>query len=372
MTVKERPDLDFLDLSQLQGKDPPPRSWVIDQWLPRGTVTILVGSGGVGKSLLAQQIATSVSGGVDWLGKVAKRGAVLGLFCEDDHDEVWRRQVAICESMDVGFDRIDRYLRIEGRAGRFNNLAYFPEKGYLEDSALLVSIREKLEEIELDQGLQLLILDNVAQMFSGGDHGENDRFKVTTFINRLTSIALEFNMAVLLLAHPGKAEGSEYSGSTAWDAAVRSRLLLRRENEDPNSRVILSRKKSNYAARGGDVPLVWQNGAFVRADGKKTLADILANASRATAVQDQVIAALCWLAERNLTASHKRQASNYLPREMRTRGQDGGYSSAEITEAMNALIADKRIEVEAELGRDRHRNPVRGLKVATDTQEGRV
>lgn len=364
----ERPDFDFVNWHALAGKTPPSREWVIEPWLPRKTVTLLVGAGGVGKSLLAQQLCTSIAGNIDWMGKV-RRGAAIGLFCEDDHDELWRRQADICESMGTDMASLDRWLKIEGRAGRFNTLTYFGDHGVIEDSPMLASLREQLADYELE-GLQLLVLDNVAQMFNGGDGGENDRAKVTAFCNHLTGLAIDHNMAVLLLAHPAKAADSEFSGSTAWENAVRSRLWLRRESDDPNSRVILTRRKANYASRGGDVPLVWADGAFRRTDGKRSMTEILAELSREQHVQDAILHALQWMEERKLTASHKKQAGNYLPREMKKRGLADGYSTAELTEAMDKLIGNKRIEVDAELWGDTHRNKVRGLKAITDTQQG--
>lgn len=365
----DRLDFEFVDFHALAGKTPPPREWVIEPWLPRKTVTLLAGGGGVGKSLLAQQLCTSIAGNIDWLGQ-SKRGAVIGLFCEDDHDELWRRQADICRSMDADMDGLSRWLKLDGRAGRFNTLTYFGDHGVIEDSPLLISLRTMLEDYELE-GLQLLVLDNVAQMFNGGSDGaESDRGKVTAFVNHLTGLAINHNMAVLLLAHPAKAEGSEFSGSTAWENAVRSRLFLRRESDDPNSRVILSRRKANYASRGGDVPFVWVEGAFRRTDGKKSMTDMLQELSRKDQVEDAVLAALDWLMDRNLAASHKKQAGNYLPREMKKRGLDGGFSSAEIAEAMDTLIGEKRIEADAQLWEDKHRNKTRGLKPATDTQQG--
>ena len=95
--------LDFVDLA---GKRPPPRSWVVQDWIPRRAVTLMVGRGGVGKSLLAQQIGTSIAGAKDWLGPVPRAGQVVGLFCEDDHDELWRRQVDICRAMNLPMEGV--------------------------------------------------------------------------------------------------------------------------------------------------------------------------------------------------------------------------------------------------------------------------
>ena len=51
--------------------EPEPRRWLIDLWLPAGTVALLTGEGGAGKSRLALQlaagIATNHSDNVSWI-----------------------------------------------------------------------------------------------------------------------------------------------------------------------------------------------------------------------------------------------------------------------------------------------------------------
>ena len=41
--------------------EPEPRSWLIDQWLPAGSVALLTGEGGAGKSCLALQLAAGIA-----------------------------------------------------------------------------------------------------------------------------------------------------------------------------------------------------------------------------------------------------------------------------------------------------------------------
>jgi RecA-family ATPase len=76
-------------------------------------------------------------------------------------------------------------------------------------------------------------------------------------------------LTVLILAHPsqsGKASGEGFSGSTAWNNAVRARLYLTRpdrEGSTPDQRV-LSKAKSNYSQTGGgdEINLIWDRGVF--------------------------------------------------------------------------------------------------------------
>ncbi len=85
----------FSVVSALEGVLVPERRWLVRDWIPQGQVTLLGGDGGVGKSLLAQQLMTALALGRDWLGLPVMPRKVFGLFCEDDEDELHRRQELI-------------------------------------------------------------------------------------------------------------------------------------------------------------------------------------------------------------------------------------------------------------------------------------
>lgn len=348
-----------LDFPSLARQQPPPRKWVVRDWIPKGHVTLLSGRGGVGKSLLAQQLGTAVAAAKDWIGDLPTAGPVIGLFCEDDHDELWRRQVDICQAFDVALEGVGQWLTYDARAGKRNCLTYPDAKAGVVEAPLMQAIRQQLDKTP---GVQLLILDNVSQMFGGGDGGENEKSKVVVFVNMLTRIALDYDIGVLLLAHPAKADASEFSGSVAWDTAVRSRLFLSRESDEPNSRVILRRPKANYSNRDGQIAFAWERGAFIRADGRLSATDQAVIATRQHEAETAVLSALDWLAERKLSASHKTRAGNYLPKQMKANSLTEGFSTAELAEALTRLIGDQRLEVDAFLWTDGNRNRVQGLK----------
>jgi RecA-family ATPase len=118
----------------------------------------------------------------------------------------------------------------------------------------------------------LLVLDTLADVF-GGD--ENNRVQARQFINLLRNVALLQDCAVLVLAHPsltGMNSGSGLSGSTAWNASVRSRLYLERivkdgREPDPDLRKLRT-MKANYASTGGEVLLRWRRGVFQQSDAR--------------------------------------------------------------------------------------------------------
>jgi AAA domain len=319
----------------LEGKTPPPRRFVVEQWLPAGCVTSLYGPGGIGKSMLAQQIGTAIAVGRELFGFRVEKGPVLGLLCEDDDDELWRRQIRAnewfaCEMGDLG------NLHLQGRAGLENTLAVYPATGAPTVETFYELIREAARELRP----VLIILDPIAQLYGGN---ENDRFQVSHFVNLVGGLAREFDCAVLLLGHPAKADGSEYSGSTAWNASVRSRLLLQRK-EDDDGELLLSRVKSNYA-KPDTLPLRWSNG-FLRPTDQRfmSLADKIEAEARKGIVRQAFLDALDRLRTQGRAVSDNRQASTYAIRRMRELPGMEDFPERELEEAMRTLFDEHRIK----------------------------
>ena len=138
----------------------------------------------------------------------------------------------------------------DARTGEENVLAH--GRDVLQTTELYDQIAAAIAELKPG----LVILDNIAQMFAGN---ENDRAHVTQFVNYLARLARDGDCAVVLLGHVAKAEGSEYSGSTAWDAAVRSRLLLAYEGQGDDKRLFLRKPKANYSENDA-LELEWRDG----------------------------------------------------------------------------------------------------------------
>jgi hypothetical protein len=56
-----------IDVGELTG-EPRPREWIVQDWIPKGVVSSLSGDGGMGKTLLAQQLLYAAGLGEKWLG----------------------------------------------------------------------------------------------------------------------------------------------------------------------------------------------------------------------------------------------------------------------------------------------------------------
>ncbi len=355
---------DLVDPTTLFGIDPPQREYVIEEMLPKGAVTTLIGPGGAGKSLVALQAQISTAIGGDFLGFRVKKCKSLAFYCEDDAHEVHRRAKAICIHYGIWLKDIG-LARWQGRFGKQNVIATFRD-GMLCPTEFFDFILEAMRHT----GAELLILDNIAQLFAGN---ENDRSMVTQFVNRLGQIAIEFDAAVLLLGHPGKSSvglTAEFSGSTAWDAAARLRWLLSRPEQekdgpeiDPDLRV-LTKKKSNYSSIGDEIMLRWDNGAFQALNtAGPDMVDRIDQNTKASACQDAFLLALAKLETEGRKVTSKSRAGNYAPNEMIRMPMMQAWRKRQIEAAMQDLFDGGHI-VELPYG-----SPSRGWTYLAPTSE---
>ena len=202
-----------------------------------------------------------------WLGVAVERGRSLGVYCEDDQDELHRRRDDIADSIECDIADLAGAI-LWPRLGKDNTLMAFAKNGVGE----LRAFHKELLERACDERVKQLTFDTASDGF-GGD--ENNRNQVRQFVQLgLGSIARKINGAVLLCAHPSRSGielGRGDSGSTGWSNALRSRLyvdIARDDNgkpdlADPNART-LERLKANYASRGDRLSLRWHNGVIIR------------------------------------------------------------------------------------------------------------
>jgi RecA-family ATPase len=329
----------------LSGKQVPERRWIVPNWIPSGVVTGLYGDGGLGKTLLAQQLLTSAALGRPWIGQYAERVKSLGLFCEDGADELHRRQVDIDHLYGCSLEHLSDITWLP-RLGDDNLLAVFGSKGRAE---LTVFHKQTLEAAR-DMGARLVVIDTVSDTFGGN---ENDRSQVRQYVSvALGSIARAIDGAVVACAHPsrsGLASNEGDGGSTAWSNAFRSRLFLsarkpeQGEGPDMDGRV-LQRKKANYAARNDEIRLRWRTGALVLDEPEGGFA---AGYGRRP-VEDVFLDLLASLARENQTVSENSHAPNYAPKmfALREGSEREGYHRVDFERALQPLLAKGTIRID--------------------------
>src|SRR5688500_533376 len=79
-----------IDFASMPEVEPPPRRFVVGGWLPVPCLSSCYGGPGIGKSMIAQQLAACVVTGREFFGCAVDRGPVLGIFGEDDSEELQR------------------------------------------------------------------------------------------------------------------------------------------------------------------------------------------------------------------------------------------------------------------------------------------
>lgn len=348
--------------AQLEEQQPPERIWRLSHWLSAGP-TLFAGRGGTGKSLVAQTLATALAIGRNYLDEISEPQRVLAWFCEDDHDELWRRQIAICSYFDIKLSDLEGKLVIEPRLGCENTL-FAPVFGAPQWTPLKDELRDQMNDYRAD----VLIADNTSQLFGCN---ENDRHNVTMFVNGMVGLVADRPTSQLILSHPAKSGDSEFSGSTAWENSVRMRWFMGstlpdqqepdEEQEDPNVRYI-AKRKTNYSVKDYR-KLIYDMGVFKPEDAPGEVSARYNYALRTEGAQSAVLSAVAKFAAQNIRVVDARNSPDSLLARMRSSKLMQDYAPKEITDAIAALRLNGRL-VEKQVGMNANRSAKVSLVVA--------
>ena len=333
------PALELTCAADIAATAPPERPWIVPGWLPARQVTLLTGDGGTGKSQIAMQLQASASAAAPWLGLPVTPCRSIGLYAEDDQDELHRR---LHDIMDLTGIRPAALSAMHWRSviGDQAEMVEVDEAGTIQPTAYF----REIERTVLSVQARLLVLDAVTNLF-GGD--EIRRRQVNAFILLLRQLAIKMDGAVLLLGHPsasGIATGSGLSGSTHWNNAVRSRLYFARttgDDADPDERT-LSKLKANYAGAGDVLRVRWQHGGFIGMDEPGSV-DRAALASKADRVFRSLLAAT--YADGAWTSANP-NSKNYAPSAFSRHPGREGIGKADFEKALHRLKQSGQVGTE--------------------------
>lgn len=353
-----RSQLRRLNLGNLQGQPVPERQWIVPGWVPARTVTMLGGDGGTGKSLLAMQLLTACAIGGTWLNQPVTRCKALGVFCEDSPDELHRRQSAINEHYGVDFADVAEGLDLVSREGEDNSLLVFnPVDRTSDSSGFWIEIVNLIH----DSGAQLIVLDSLHDLFAGN---ENSRPEARRFIQLLAECCRDADATIILTAHPslsGLSSGSGYSGSTAWNNAVRSRFYLTRPRSDDDApqdrdRRELRRLKANYAGVGDVIGLTWREGVFVADESGFGMVGTINRDN----IDSVFLACLDAATRQGRALSDSTRAANYAPKIMAKMSEASGAQRRDLEQAMHRLFDAGEIVMGSPF-RKPNRHPAMGI-----------
>jgi len=348
-----------LDLCALAGQQAPARRWLRDGWIAPGPM-LVAGSGGSGKSSMTQHEATCGALGRAYFAPECAPYRSLIWNCEDDHDELWRRQERICEHEQIEMASLAKNLHVVSRYGCENALMA-EVQGTLMTTSLFGQLRQQVNDLDID----VLWLDNAAHVFLG-DH--DNRTDVTQFINALNGLVRGRPFTVVIVAHPGRAQGSEFSGSVAWENAVRMRWYLgsklpdQRSSEDDEGRTdvrFLAKRKANYAARDY-VRMTMRDGLLVPDQVISGHVGSIVAAIDQRKCDETCVAGFLALCSMGIRSTDGKTSPDYLPSQIVTKGLGGGFTKSDLGKSMNRLMAAGKFARDV-VGQHPNRSPKYGL-----------
>ena len=256
------------------------REWLVPNWLPANTATLFTGQGGAGKSWLTLQLVCQIACRFDGVfldpehetpkkadyddSESSEPKHIIFATYEDEPAEIKRRLQALASSfgwIKDSLETIKEHLHLVDMRGVGS--VWGPGMGnHIANTSDLLPAGEKIQQICEEKKARLLVMDPLSGAFGGN---ENDRTAVYDFVSAFRGWGDEQNCAMLIVGHlPKSSEGraSGFSGSTAWEASVRSMWMLSKvehkgnKGEEEERYYALQHTKSNYARLQEEIPLI--------------------------------------------------------------------------------------------------------------------
>ena len=231
---QDRYDGRVVDLDALLAKPPEPIPWRVHDIVADGTLTIISGESGAGKSWLAQALCTGV----------ARGHAVAGLLCA--------KGKALYIDAEMGPRMfVDQRLRPTGvKTAEF---AYIDAMGLdISTPGDLAWVRGEIERT----GAHFVVIDSLRRLTPS--KSENDSDDMAPAVSALAKLARDTNAAIVLVHHKGDSE-KFFRGSTAIKDQADALFALLRDPDDEHAprrlRCRGGRGKMRYAPEPPDIYL---------------------------------------------------------------------------------------------------------------------
>ena len=214
----------LIPASNLLAAVPPPRSWLLKDFLPNKIVAAIIAAGGTGKSFLAMHIAVTAAAGSSLFGKfiASKPSQVVFISGEDDSIELQRRLHAVTQGMPLAVrTSVGNNIYFIDLADSFELFTNKPAAGEVTMTDVPVMLVDAIKQIT-GGSVDLVIVDPVSR-FRGGE--ENSAGDTTRFVQSLQYLRDQLSATVLTLHHVNKsANGATQNnarGSSAFIDGVR-------------------------------------------------------------------------------------------------------------------------------------------------------
>jgi hypothetical protein len=204
-----KPRIRILDLDELENLSPP--SFLIDEVLTEGGLSVIWGRSGAMKSFVALDMAMCVAGGMPWHGKPVKRGLVVYLAAEGSYG-LGRRAIG--------------WRRTRGRDLSKPAFKLIPHTVALTGDDLNLMVAAILA---LEQRPVLIIIDTLARTFGAGD--ENKQADMNAYVSAADRLREATGANVLIVHHSGVHEDKRERGSNVLRGAADTVIKVSRNDD---------------------------------------------------------------------------------------------------------------------------------------------
>ena len=220
--------------------EPQPINWLWEDYIAKGTFTLITGEPDLGKSQITLSMTAIVTTGGNWpvSGEKCEEGNVIILSDEDNLEKTIRPRL---EANGANLERI-HYLDGIGKGDSNSDCELFNLKSNL------TQLETMINEIK---GISMIVIDPLSAYLAGVDTYNNK--DVRSMLAPLSKLAGRYDIAIVCVEHPPKSSNgramNQVGGSIAFVAASRSAYLVSKDPEDEERRLFLKIKNnlSNYS-----------------------------------------------------------------------------------------------------------------------------
>lgn len=224
--------------------------WLIDNWVPRRSLTLLAGREGLGKSTIACRIAADAT-----LGKLNTDPINVAYLNTEDS-----RSITVKPRLQAAGADMERvfFIDVTTETGTQGALSLPGDMSILTDALV-------------DNDVKLVILDAAKSAMHSGINGNRDE-DVRQFLDPIAAMCDKHDIATIGLVHFGKKESSDSGvlilGSIAWSQVARSVLSLA-FNKD-NDTLVCTNTKGNLASEVVSREVRLESRSIMTDDGEST------------------------------------------------------------------------------------------------------
>lgn len=203
----------FLTRATSYLSQPAPIEWVIKDWIPAASVSMVYGESGAGKTFITLDMACCIAASLQWHDKRTKSGIVVYLAGEGNYG-LRQRVTAWCKSKGVN---------------NLDNLLISNKSIDLDSPAAAAQVIGAVREIT-DERVIAIFVDTVNNHMSGDENSARD---TRNMLNACHIVASALSAATVFNHHVGHAGDAKARarGSSAWKASLDASILVSKDDD---------------------------------------------------------------------------------------------------------------------------------------------